>query len=154
MEDRNMTTNTTTTTTEHPFLDDPEAMGMLRFLIHHAAKTPRDVLDRLQELSTTEAADKAAKAKVLAHYAEVDRPQTYKQFDAWQNTSGDDDGDYLTATRTTELWRGNYALRVHIADGTSVDEAARLLKKIRRWIENGALQGAQPTGDVMDLPFE
>jgi hypothetical protein len=83
--------------------------------------------------------------RLLRHYH--NRPVTeYAQFDAQHQPGGDglavddEDGDIVYATTSAELWHG-YPVRVHIKRGVDTETAARLLRKIAAWIENGALPG-------------
>ena len=77
------------------------------------------------------------KAELLAHYAQK-FPNTFCQIDAFETIHGDmladEDGDAMFQTFTDELMNGA-AVRVLIPEGSSAKAAARLLRKITRWIE-------------------
>ena len=77
------------------------------------------------------------KAELLAHYAQK-FPNTFCQIDAFEWTPGehlaDEDGDAMFKGFTDELMNGA-AVRVLIPEGFSAQAAARLLRKITRWIE-------------------
>ena len=80
-----------------------------------------------------------SKAELLAHYAQK-FPNTFCQLDAFEWTPGEEhtdaDGDAMFQGFTDELMDGA-AVRVLIPEGFSAQAAARLLRKITRWIERG-----------------
>lgn len=83
------------------------------------------------------------KQDVLNHYAEVYNPQLYWQMDGWISEDGIADyiinpnGERLSMTGggSYELWRGGYALRVHIRPDVSKDDAIALLLQAVEWLE-------------------
>lgn len=81
------------------------------------------------------------KSDLLAHYADAGQPKHYIQIDGWidANDSLINPGNEhlsLTGAGTSELWRGDYPLRLHISPDASQEDVIGLLERAIEWVRN------------------
>jgi len=83
-----------------------------------------------------------AKTALLKHYSQPDMSAChYVQYDGWLYSPDDDlmpadeDGDVLFALRAMELRSSGTPVRIQILQGTSPQDAVRLLRKMLAFVE-------------------
>lgn len=77
------------------------------------------------------------RGELLAHYADAG-VRHYTQYDASSASADADAVDAVFSTTTYELRKTDYPVRVQILDGTLIEDAVRLLRKIADWIDLSA----------------
>lgn len=103
-------------------------------------------------------AELTGREKLLAHYA-TREPTQWMQYDADHQPGGDglatDDqnGDITYAAFAEELWSGAFPVRIHIKHGTDKTTAARLIRKVAQWVEEGPDDPAEPFVATTEAPF-
>jgi hypothetical protein len=91
----------------------------------------------MEDYPTHEELLRGYESKPVTHCHEIDALEGVEPGDAF--IVPDEDGDALLKGDTYELMRLHDGVRVLVSDAASAESAARLLRKVADWVEEGAL---------------